>query len=121
LLTERKRDDLAAAATWARANAAPPRDSHGSGADPARLQVYGRAAWQPGHAIVTTRNPSGAPRDSALGPDIALELPADEPRAWKATSACEKTPVPRRLDAGRAASVPLAPLQVLAWELASAR
>lgn len=67
------------------------------------------------------RDLSVLPRHFARDVDSSPERPASESRAWNASAACEKTPVPRRLDAGRVASVPPAPLQVFAWELAPAR
>ena len=121
LLTERNWDDLAAAAKWARAHAATLRDSHWIGGDPARLQVYGWASWSPGQAIVTLRNPGDQPQDFALDIGAALELPAQEARTWNAVPAYEKASAPRALTAGRAATVHLAPFQVLVWELSPAR
>jgi hypothetical protein len=120
LLSERNWDDLAAAATWARANAQTLRDSHWIGGDPARLQVYGWASWSPGRAIVTLRNPSDRPQDFALDIGAALELPAQEARTWNATPAFEKAAAPRAFVAGRAATVHLAPFQVMVLELSPA-
>ena len=71
-------------------------------------------------AIVTSRAPSDLPRDFAPDVDNASEQLASEPSERNASASCEKTTAPRRPDAGRAASVPLAPLQVFAWELAPA-
>ena len=121
LLTERNWDDLAAAATWARANAATLRDSHWIGGDPARLQVYGWAAWRPKHAIVTLRNPSDRPQDFALDVGAALELPPDAGRRWIARPVWDRQAKPRALRAGRLESIALAPFQVLVLELAPAR
>jgi hypothetical protein len=121
LLSERNWDDLAASAKWARANAATLRDSHWIGGDPARLQVYGWAAWSPGKALITLRNPSDRPRDYALEIGAALELPSRASRAWNAVPAYEKATAPRSLAAGRSAIVHLAPFQVLVWELSPAR
>ena len=120
LLTERNWDDLAAAAKWARANALTLRDSHWIGGDPARLQVYGWAAWSPGKALVTLRNPSDKAQDFALDVGAALELPAQEARSWRATPAWAKAPA-TTLAAGRLATVHLAPFQVLVWELSPLR
>jgi len=120
LLTEHNWDDLAAAAKWARANAVTLRDSHWIGGDPARLQVYGWAAWSPGRAIITLRNPSDRPQDFALDIGAALELPSQASRSWSATPVYEKTSAPRTLTAGGLATVHLAPFQVLVWELAPA-
>jgi hypothetical protein len=121
LLTEHNWDDLADAAKWARANAVTLRDNHWIGGDPARLQVYGWAAWSPGRAIITLRNPSDRPQDFALDIGAALELPSQASRSWNATPVYEKTSAPRALTAGGLATVHLAPFQVLVWELAPAR
>ena len=121
LLTEHNWDDLADAAKWARANAVTLRDNHWIGGDPARLQVYGWAAWSPGRAIITLRNPSDRPQDFGLDIGTALELPPQASRSWSATPVYEKTSVPRALTAGGLATVHLAPFQVLVWELAPAR
>ena len=121
LLTERNWDDLAAAAKWARANAATLRDSHWIGGDPARLQVYGWAAWRPGHAIVTLRNPSDKAQDFALDVGPALELPPEADRRWVARAAWDRAAAPRTLRAGQAQVIALAPFQVLVFELAPAR
>lgn len=121
LLSERNWDDLAASAKWARAHAETLRDSHWIGGDPARLQVYGWAAWSPGKAIVTLRNPSDRPQDYALEIGAALELPAGVSRAWNAVRVYEKSAASRALVAGRSVIVRLAPFQVLVWELSPAR
>jgi len=117
LLSERNWDELAAAAKWARAHAATLRDSHWIGGDPARLQVYGWASWSPGQAIVTLRNPSDQPQDFTLDIGVALALPAQEARRWRASPAFDKAGAPRALAAGQPAIVHLAPFQVLVWEL----
>ena len=98
----------------------PSASAHGFGGNPSQ-RVCCRAKCQPGRAIVTRRDPSDLPRHFAPDVDNAPERPASESPAWNASAACETTPVPRRLDAGRAASVPPAPLQGFAWELAPAR
>jgi hypothetical protein len=120
LLTERNWDDLADAAKWARANAQTLRDSHWIGGDPARLQVYGWAAWTPQHAIVTLRNPSDRPQAFALDIGAALELPAEAARTWRAVPAWQKPATVQTLAAGRLATLRLAPFQVLVLELSPA-
>ena len=117
LLTERNWDDLAAAARWARVNAETLRDSHWIGGDPARLQVYGWAAWRPGQAIVTLRNPSDRAQDFALDVGSALELPAVEPRAWDAAAAWPGMQAPRRWVAGQPAALHLAPFELVVMML----
>ena len=121
LLTERNWDDLAASAKWARSHAETLRDSHWIGGDPARLQVYGWAAWSPGKALITLRNPSDRSQDYALDIGAALELPSGASHVWNAVPAYEKATVPRALASGRSVTVHLAPFQVLVWELSPAR
>jgi hypothetical protein len=121
LLTDSNWDDLAAAAKWARANAQTLRDSHWIGGDPARLQVYGWAAWSPGRAIVTLRNPSDRPQAFALDVGAALELPAQATRTWRAVPAWQKSATARTLSAGHLATLRLAPFQLLVLELSPAQ
>ncbi len=119
LLTERNWDGLAAAAKWARARAAVLRDSHWIGGDPARGEVYGWAAWAPGRATLALRNPADHPQRFELDVGAALELPATEPRAWRATRAYI-TGDTSTWQAGRRLTLTLQPLEVLVWDLAPA-
>ena len=69
-------DVLAETAKWSRANAQVLKDSHWIGGDPAKLEVYGWAAWSPERAIVTLRNPSDRAQDFTASLAWMLELPA---------------------------------------------
>jgi len=109
-------DVLAAAAKWARANAATLRDSHWIGGDPARGQVYGWAAWRPRHATIALRNPSDVAQEFMLDAAAALELPASEPMAWRTTPVFGSAES-RVVQAGVLAKVTLRPFEVLVWEL----
>lgn len=75
--TAKMLDTIAAAANWARDNAATLVDTHWVGGNPEHAEVYGWGAWQPGHGIVTLRNPSNQPREFSFSLRDALELPAD--------------------------------------------
>ena len=77
LLSPHDWDVLADTAKWSRENAQTLKDSHWIGGDPARLEVYGSAAWSPVKAIVTLRNPSDKPQDFTANLSTLLELPAD--------------------------------------------
>ena len=119
LLTQANWDDLAEAAKWSRAHAAVLRDTHWVGGDPARLEVYGWAAWSPRRSILTLRNPSDQPQTAAIRLQDALELPAGAPQHYSAVS-------PWREDAGQPAACIAAgqthefhlhPFQVLTLEL----
>jgi hypothetical protein len=74
LLSARDWDVLAEAEKWSRDNAATLKDSHWIGGDPARLEVYGWAAWSPEKAIVTLRNPSDRAQDFTGSLSSMLEL-----------------------------------------------
>ena len=66
---------LAEAAKWSRANADVLVDTHWLGGDPAKLEVYGYAAWSPRAGIVTLRNPDNQPHEYELEIGSAFELP----------------------------------------------
>jgi hypothetical protein len=117
LLSERNWDDLAAAAKWARANAAVLRDSHWIGGDPARGEVYGWAAWAPGQATLALRNPGDHPRHFELDIGAALELPDSEAREWRAASVYDASPA-QRWRAGQTVVLTLNPFEVRVWQLA---
>lgn len=122
LLSAHDWDVLAEAAKWSRANAATLKDSHWIGGDPAKLEVYGWAAWSPEKAIVTLRNPSDHPQDFTADLATLLELPAHASRSFTARS-------PWKADAGdipvKISTQPhafhLQPFQVLTLELARDR
>lgn len=84
LLTPQNWDTLAHAARWARAQSDILEDTHWIGGDPARLQVYGWAAWSPRGWIVTLRNPSNRPQTYSLDLPSALQLPAGARISYRA-------------------------------------
>ncbi len=86
LLTEKNWDDLAEAAKWSRANAQVLKDTHWIGGDPAKLEVYGWAAWTPEKGIVVLRNPSDKPQEFSLDVARAFELPPGAAQAYRAHS-----------------------------------
>src|SRR5579864_879145 len=86
LLSSQDWDVLAEAAKWSRENASVLKDSHWVGGDPARLEVYGFAAWSPKKAILTLRNPSDHAQDFKADLRSLLELPNDAAATFDATS-----------------------------------
>lgn len=123
LLTQANWDDLAEAAKWSRANAEVLRDTHWVGGDPAKLEVYGWAAWSPRKSILTLRNPSDQPQSTRIRLQDALELPVGAPQKYSAVS-------PWREDAGQPATCIAAgqthefhlhPFEVLTLELTPSR
>ncbi len=123
LLTAADWDVLAEAARWSRSNATTLRDTHWIGGDPGRLDVYGWAAWSPDKAFVTLRNPDARAQVAVIDLQRQLELPDGATRrftvkdAWKTASVA----LPAQLDADQAATVTLAPFEVLTLELTPTR
>ncbi len=112
LLTAQNWDDIAEAAKWSQANAKTLGDVHWFGGDPNKLEVYGFAAWSPGHAILTFRNPSDKPQTYELDLAKVLEVPAagstvELKSPWKGESTAIKASL------GGSTTVTLAPFEVL--------
>jgi len=122
LLTPQDWDTLADAAKWSRANAGVLRDSHWIGGDPGRLDVYGWAAWSPGKAIVTFRNPDDKPQLAVVDLQRQLQLPPGVARRFSVRDVWKSggPGVPKMLDADHAGTIRLAPFEVLTLELTPA-
>jgi len=119
LLSAQDWDVLAEAAKWSRENAQTLKDSHWVGGDPARLEVYGWAAWSPGKAIVTLRNPGDRAQEFTASLAALLELPAgaapqfDGQCPWKS----ESTKPSMKVSASDPHTFHLEPFQVMTLEL----
>lgn len=116
LLSPRDWNTLAATATWARRNAATLRDAHWIGGDPARLEIYGWAAWTPGVGIVTLRNPSGKQQDFLLDIEAVLESPSDAPHEYAATDPWNPDRKAQTLRVGKPTPIRLRPFEVRTLE-----
>jgi len=122
LLSVHDWDVLAESAKWSRENADTLKDSHWVGGDPALLEVYGFAAWSPGKAIVTLRNPSDQPKGFGATLADLLELPAGAASRfaarspWKSDSATAAV----EISAHQAHVFHLQPFEVLTLELTPA-
>jgi hypothetical protein len=118
LLSKDNWDDLAEAAIWSRRNAEVLRDTHWVGGDPAKLEVYGWAAWSPAKAILTLRNPSDKRQSIAINIGKAFELPPKTSdrflthSPWKRDSSA----TPALLEAGHESTFTLGPFEVLTLE-----
>lgn len=110
-------DDLAESAKWSRKHAAVLTDVHMIGGEPAKLETYGWAAWRPGEAVLTLRNPDDRPQSIALDAQSVFELPAGAPREVLLKSAYQEQRV-RVLDlgAGKPVTVELQPFEVLVFD-----
>jgi len=118
LLSKENWDDLAASAKWAWANADVLKDSHWVGGDPAKLEVYGWAAWTPRLGVITLRNPSARAASIILNPASMLELPSNAPTHFVVASAYADTASPiTEVDADTPVKIELRPFQVLVLEL----
>ena len=110
-------DTLAEAAKWSRLNAATLADTHWIGGDPAKLEVYGWAAWSPEKGIITLRNPSDHPQSYSLDIAQAFELPKGAPTKYSAHSAWKNdAKVPFDLLAGTKHTFHLQPFEVVNLE-----
>ena len=115
LLSAANWDTLAEAAAWSRANADVLVDTHWIGGDPALLEVYGWASWNPKKAVLVLRNPSDKPQDISIDVAKVFELPATAARGyalhspWKEDS--QQASV--RVKAGEEHTFSLKPFEVL--------
>jgi hypothetical protein len=66
---------LAQAAKWAKENESVMTDVHWIGGDPAKKEVYGFAAWSPGKAVLSLRNPSSTIKTFDINVANVFELP----------------------------------------------
>lgn len=82
LMTDEMWDTLAEGAKWSKANAHILIDTHWIGGDPAKLQVYGTAAWQDDRCTIMLRNPSDKPAKYFLDIAKTLELPQYSPSTY---------------------------------------
>jgi hypothetical protein len=118
LLSDADWDVLAEAANWSRENAAILADTHWVGGDPAKLQVYGWAAWSPEKGIITLRNPSDHPQAISVDAGQAFELPANAGRRFRAHSPWKRDQQTAAVDlaAGASHTFSLQPFEVLTLE-----
>lgn len=117
LLSQANWDDLAEAAKWSRRNADTLVDNHWVGGDPAKLEVYGWAAWSPRLGIVTLRNPSDKPQTYVLDLQKALELPPGAPRSFDVKNVWKNQSTALPANAGEPYTISLRPFQVMTFEL----
>jgi len=118
LLSSQDWDVLAEAARWSRSNAPTLKDTHWIGGDPAKLQVYGWAAWSPVKGVVVLRNPSDHAQEFSLDVSAAFELPNQAPQSYLAHSpwGSDRVLAPFHLSAGKVQPILLQPFQVLTLE-----
>lgn len=118
LLSRTEWDTLAQAARWARKNAGTLKDTHWTGGDPGRAEVYGWASWSPEKAILVLRNPSGRPQKFPLDVRSVMELPASAAQTYLARDLLRPGPRQRALPlhAGQTTVLTLGPFEVRVLE-----
>jgi hypothetical protein len=123
LLSDADWDVLAEAANWSRENAAILADMHWIGGDPAKLQVYGWAAWSPQKGMITLRNPSDHAQAISVDVGQAFELPVGAARKFLTHSPWKRDQqtMPVDLVAGESHTFQLQPFEVLTLEAIPAR
>lgn len=120
LLSRHDWDVLARAANWSRQHSDILEDTHWIGGDPAKLQVYGWAAWSPKGWIITLRNPSNHPQSYSVDLAKALELPAGAAGSFQVTQPfASTTGAAQHWTANQPVSISLQPFQVLIFESGS--
>ncbi len=119
LLTADQWDVLAAAATWAKSNAAVLVDTHWVGGDPGGNEVYGWASWTPDKAILVLRNPANQNKAIIVEPAAALELPEGSPGRYRmSTPRPDQRSLPVQvLNVSEPCTFELKPFEVLVYEL----
>lgn len=119
LLSDDDWNVIAETAKWARRNASVLVDTHWIGGDPAKLEVYGWAAWSPDRATLVLRNPSDQPASFTIDLAQALELPAGAPQRWTARSpwAADTQQPGMTLEVGKAQKIDLRAFEVRTFEL----
>ncbi|HED66365.1 MAG TPA: hypothetical protein ENJ09_12525 [Planctomycetes bacterium] len=122
LLSDENWDDLAQSAKWARARANVLVDVHWVGGDPGAGEVYGWAAWAPGRATLTLRNPGPKGTSFLLDPAALFELPPGAAMSWELVSPYADQRVGRLdLEAGEEFVLLLAPYEVLVFDAVPAK
>ena len=110
-------DALAESAKWSKKFAAVLIDTHMIGGEPAKLEPYGWAAWMPGMATLTLRNPDDKPRTITLDAQSVFELPDGAPREFSLKTGYPDQRVKSLdLSAGKAVTVELQPFEVLVFD-----
>jgi hypothetical protein len=123
LLSPQDWDVLAETAKWSRANANVLKDSHWIGGDPAKLEVYGFAAWSAAKSIITLRNPSDHQQDFTATLASMLELPTGSAASYRAHTPWKSAngDPEIQIDSKEQHTFHLRPFQVMTVELSAAK
>lgn len=118
LLTPAMWDCLAAAAKWSQNNAEVLQDVHWIGGDPAKEEIYGYAAWQPGKGVFTLRNPSTKSQTISIDLQKIFELPGNSSSYFMLSNAINKndTDAHKKVMKGKSFMVVLAPFELKVYD-----
>lgn len=83
LLSSNDWDCLAKAIHWSRQNADVLPDVHWVGGDPGKEEVYGYAAWNQNHGVISLRNPSSKAQAFLLDNKKIFDLPENFNRIYR--------------------------------------
>jgi hypothetical protein len=117
-LSSKNWDCLAEAAGWAKENEQIMVDTHWTGGDPAKGEVYGYASWSPDKALFSLRNPSSVEKTFEISTQKLFEIPVNAKDefifydAVKGSSAGTKQPQAQ----GKTFKITLSPFEVRVFE-----
>ena len=123
LLTPSMWDCLAAAARWSQNNSDVLQDVHWIGGDPAKEEIYGYAAWQPGKGVFTLRNPSTKSQTISIDVQKIFELPENSSSYFTLSDAIHPGNILDKMEVkkGRSFTVTLAPFELKIWDAISVK
>jgi hypothetical protein len=109
---------LADAANWARENENVMADVHWVGGDPAKGEVYGFAAWLPGKAVLSLRNPDKVEKIFEVNTSDIFELPGNVVNDYIYYDAIVSRTSGKKLISkhGKSFSVTLKPFEVIVFD-----
>ena len=117
ILEDEQWDAIADAAKWARKNVSTLVDSHFTGGDPMKLEVYGFASWNRNRGTLVLRNPSDKPQVYELDIAEAFELPLNAAQHYRLTSPYgDQALQTLKVKAGVKQKIDLAPFDVLVFD-----
>ena len=109
-------DCLARAIHWSRENVTVMPDVHWIGGNPNEDEVYGYAAWTPGKAVLSLRNPSGQEKTYTITTDSVFDLPPVFKGKAYSFYAVNKGNSPKLFCRGKSCSITLAPFETIVFD-----
>ena len=118
VMNDRLWDAVAEAALWAKKNENVFADVHWVGGDPAKLEVYGWAAWSPAKAVLTLRNPDDKAASITLDIAKVFELSDGAAKTYSLKSPWKKDAQAKAftVSAGKPHTFTLKPFEVITFD-----